>query len=431
GGQTDILAPVMRAEQEVASAAHSLSNQNIFIRLGISLAIIGVMVLMTRLVNYFFRKLHHKLEITGPNIFKPIYIKKFKLLDTEQILKAVYLLLKFFKYIVYVIMAYITLPMIFALFEPTKGLASKLLDYILTPLKNAGLGIVNYIPKLITIAVTLLITHYLIRALKFFTVQIEKEKLVIPGFYKDWVQPTFNILRILVYAFTLVLIYPLLPSSESDVFKGVTVFIGVLFSLGSSSVIGNLVAGVVVTYMRPFKIGDRIKLGETVGFVVEKSATVTRIRTHKNEYVTFPNSTLLTSSITNYNFSADDTYDDGLILYTTITFGYTTPWRQVHELLINAALKTRYVKHNPMPFVLQTKLDDFYAHYQINVYTREVAKVPSIYSELYKNIQDVFGEAGLDMTVSHMFSSIPYAGITEQVEDEGEKEEKSGGKRHD
>jgi small-conductance mechanosensitive channel len=162
-----------------------------------------------------------------------------------------------------------------------------------------------------------------------------------------------------------------------------------------------------------------------VGFVVEKSATVTRLRTHKNEYVTFPNSSILTSSITNYNFSADNADEHGLILYTTVTFGYSTPWQTVHEILIESALKAQFVEHNPMPFVQQTKLDDFYAHYEINVYTRAVDKVPRVYSELYKNIQNGFREAGLDMTVSHFRSSIPYADPFAEAQKE-QGAEKSG-----
>jgi small-conductance mechanosensitive channel len=241
--------------------------------------------------------------------------------------------------------------------------------------------------------------------MRFFADQVERGKLVIPGFYPEWGQPTFNILRVLLIAFTVIVIYPYLPGSDSDVFKGVSVFMGILFSMGSSSIIGNLVAGIVLTYMRPFKLGDRIKIGDTVGFVVERSATITRLRTHKNEYITFPNSSILTSKITNYHTAAESDTDRGLILYGTITFGYSTPWQTVHSILIESALKAKYVESDPMPFVLQTKLDDFYAHYEINVYTKAVDKVPAVFSELYKSIQNGFHEAGLDMTVAYFRSN--------------------------
>jgi small-conductance mechanosensitive channel len=149
--------------------------------------------------------------------------------------------------------------------------------------------------------------------------------------------------------------------------------------------------------MRPFKIGDRIQLNETVGFVVEKSAMVTRIITHKNEYVTFPNLMVLSSKIVNYHTSTDEN-EEGLILHAEVTMGYAVPWRQVHEILLGAARKTALTEEKPGPYVLQTALDDFYARYQVNVYTKAVEKVPAIYSELYQNLQDGFAEAGISLT---------------------------------
>jgi small-conductance mechanosensitive channel len=290
----------------------------------------------------------------------------------------------------------------------TKDLASTLFGYILTPLKNIFFGTIGYIPNLITIIVILFVTRYVIRGLKFFSVQIQKGKLVIPGFYVDWAEPTFNILRVLIYAFTVAIIYPYLPGSDSRIFQGVSVFVGIIFSLGSSSAIGNLVAGLVITYMRPFKIGDRIQIQTNIGFVVEKTLMVVRIKTHKNEYITFPNMMILSSSIINFNTSSDED-EEGLVLHADITFGYSTPWQTVHKVLIGAALATTHVQKTPKPFVLQTALDDFYACYQINLYTKKVDKVPAIYSELYENIQNGFREEGLDMTAAHFRINLPPA----------------------
>ncbi|GHV16324.1 hypothetical protein FACS189493_1960 [Spirochaetia bacterium] len=285
-------------------------------------------------------------------------------------------------------------------------LDDKLFGYVLNPLKNIAIGLVSFIPHLITIVIILWVAKYAIRLLKFFATQIEKERLVIPGFYPDWAAPTFNILRVLIYAFTVVVIYPYLPGSGSAVFQGVSVFIGVLFSLGSSSAIGNLIAGLVITYMRPFKVGDRIQFQNITGFVVEKSLTVIRIRTHKNEFVTFPNTMVLNSSIINYNTSADEK-EEGLILHADVTMGYNVPWTQVHEILITAALKTSHVQTDPKPFVLQTALDDFYAKYQINAYTKDVDLVPGIYSELYQNLQDGFAAAGINLTAPAYWINMP------------------------
>ncbi|MCL2601155.1 MAG: mechanosensitive ion channel family protein, partial [Treponema sp.] len=264
----------------------------------------------------------------------------------------------------------------------------------------------GHIPNLVTIAVIVGITHYALKGLKFFAVKIEKGKLVLPNFYADWARPTYKILKLLLWAFTFAIVFPYLPGSDSRVFQGVSVFVGIVFSLGSSSAIGNLIAGLVLTYMRPFKIGDRIRIQDTVGFVVEKHMMVVRIKTDKNEYVTFPNTLILNSSVTNFHTSSDEN-TEGLVLYTEVSFGYTTPWQTVHEILINAALATAHVQKKPMPFVLQTGFDDFYARYQVNCYTKEIDKIPMIYTQLNENIQNAFREAGIDMTSAHQYQIVP------------------------
>jgi small-conductance mechanosensitive channel len=189
-------------------------------------------------------------------------------MDTKQILNMLFTVLKIVKYVFTAFQLFLTIPIVFTLFPLTKNLSDKLFGYILNPLKNIAMGILNYIPNIFTVAIVVIITRYVIQTLRFFTRRIEKEKLVIPGFYSDWARPTFNILRILLYAFMVAIIYPYLPGADSDAFQGVSVFVGIIVSLGSSSAIGNMVAGMVITYMRPFKIGDRVQLNDIVGFVV-------------------------------------------------------------------------------------------------------------------------------------------------------------------
>ncbi|MDR1420571.1 MAG: mechanosensitive ion channel family protein [Treponema sp.] len=375
-------------------------------RLGLALMIVAgqilLVMLLWRLCRFFAKKIR---EVGGEKI-KPLTFKKYKLLDTKQIINILLFFLRVFKYIVTIFQFFITLPLVFSLFPATRNLASVLFGYILTPLKNIVLGTVHFIPNLVTILVIVFITRYVLRGLKFFSVQISRGRLVIPGFYADWAEPTLNILRFLLWAFTVAIVYPYLPLADSRIFQGVSVFVGIIISLGSSSAIGNLVAGIVITYMRPFKTGDRIQLKDITGFVVEKSLMVVRVKTHKNEYVTFPNMMILNSSVINYNTSSDED-EEGLVLYASITFGYDTPWQTVHRVLIDAALATSHVQKSPRPFVLQTMLDDFYCRYQINFYTKEVNMVPAIYSELHENIQEGFRAEGLDMTVAHYRSNLP------------------------
>jgi len=401
----EAVVPVIETEDAIIASIADIAEAaqrglSLLQRLGIALAIIVVQAIFIRIVWFIFKKLDYKLEHASRERIKPLVIKKLKLLTTKQIVKIIEIFLRVIKYAITALQLFITLPIVFSLFEATRNLAAILFGYILNPIKSIAISAIEYIPNLFMIAIIVLITHYVIKALKFFAVHIENEKLKIKGFYTEWAAPTYRILQVLLWAFAIAVIYPHLPGSDSSSFRGVSVFVGIIFSLGSSSAIGNLVAGLVITYMRPFKIGDRVLISEITGFVVEKNLMVVRLKTHKNEYVTFPNLTILGSSIVNYNTSSDED-EEGLIIYSEVTFGYSVPWEKVHEVLIDAALKTGHVQKTPKPFVLQTKLDDFYAVYQINCYTKDVGRVPRIRTELYENIQDGFREAGIDMTSAH------------------------------
>jgi len=265
-------------------------------------------------------------------------------MSSKQITDVILFSLRILKYLIMIFQLIITVLIVFSLFPATRTLASDIFGYIIDPLKAILLGVVKYIPNLITIIVILVVVKYVLRALKFFAKQIANEKVKVPGFYADWAWPTFNLLRVLLYAFTVALVYPYLPGSESRIFQGVSVFMGLIVSLGSSSAIGNLVAGLVITYMRPFKIGDRIKIKDITGFVVEKSTFVVRLRNIKNEFITFPNLTVLNSEVINFNTSGEQ---EGLILHAKITVGYDVPWRDVYKILISAATKTPHIQETP------------------------------------------------------------------------------------
>ncbi|MBE2206435.1 MAG: mechanosensitive ion channel family protein [Saprospiraceae bacterium] len=271
---------------------------------------------------------------------------------------------------------------------------------VLTPAGGAMSAILEYLPNLFTVIVIYFIFRYAIKGVKYFFDEIRNGNINLSGFHSDWALPTFNIVKFLLYAFMVVLIFPYLPGSGSPAFQGVTVFIGVLFSLGSSNAISNMVAGLVITYMRPFKIGDRVKIGEVTGDVIEKSMLVTRIRTIKNEDVTVPNANVLSSSTINYTANTKPE-DPGLIVHSTVTIGYDVPWKLMHKTLIDAALRTDLIIKDPSPFVLQTSLDDFYVSYQINAFTKDAGKQAVIYSQLHQNIQDCCNEAGIEILSPH------------------------------
>lgn len=359
--------------------------------------IIGLILFLTAKIFNFIKNYVVK---NRAKYFKGVHYNSIKILSPEKQLILLLRIFSIIKIITLILIVYLSLPVLFSIFPATKDYTTTLLRWILTPAKSAFMGFVGFLPSLFTIIVIVIIFKYSLKIIKFFFYEIKSENIKINGFYSDWALPTFNVIRLLMYAFMLVIIFPYLPGSDSPIFKGVSVFVGVLFSLGSSNAIANMVAGLVITYMRPFKIGDYIKIGDVSGEVIEKTALVTRIRTPKFEDITIPNATVLSSTSTNYSANTNQA-TNGLLIHTTVTIGYDVPWKDIYAALIDAALKTEMTEKEPAPFVLQTSLDDFYVSYQINVYTKEPTKQPRIYSSLHQNIQDSFNAAGIEIMSPH------------------------------
>lgn len=361
------------------------------------LVIVGQYFLF-RLTNWLFRKLKVRILRLKDTKIKPVSIQGYELLDAQKQANLLVFLASVGRYILMGLQLLFTVPLIFIIFPQTEGLAYRLLGYIWNPIRGIFVGIIDYIPKLFTIIVIWYAVKYLVRFVLYPAREVEGGRLKINGFYPDWAMPTFHIIRFLLYAFMIAMIYPYLPGSNSGVFQGISVFVGLIVSLGSSTVIGNIIAGLVITYMRPFKIGDRIQLNDTTGNIIEKTPLVTRIRTPKNEVVTVPNSFVMSSHTVNYSTSAREY---GLIIHSEVSIGYDIPWRKVNELLIDAALNTPGVVDDPRPFVLETSLSDWYPVYQVNAYIKEADKMPQIYSNLHQNIQDKFNEAGIEIMSPH------------------------------
>lgn len=363
--------------------------------IGWVILILVIVYILYRAMNIFFKYALKKVYDARTKYFNGITIRNYEVLAPHRQLQLAFLIVKTVRLITLLIVLYLTLPLIFSIFPATKGIANTLLSYILNPLRRAGVGIVNYIPHLFEIFVIVIGARYLLKAMHYFADEVATGKLVISGFYADWAAPTYNIVRVIVYGFMFVLIFPHLPGSDSPIFKGVSVFFGVLFSLGSSSAISNIIAGLVITYMRPFQKNDRVKIGEVVGDVIEKSLLVTRIKTVKNEEITIPNSSILNGHT--INFTSSKQY----VIHSTITIGYDVPWRQVHTLLIDAADNTKYILQDPPPFVLQTSLDDFYVSYEVNAYISDTSKIQEAHSAIHQHIQDKFNEAGVEILSPH------------------------------
>lgn len=369
-------------------------------RIGLVLVLITFFALIVYAINKLFRWSRFLIIQKKEQYFSGFKVKETLLLSQDKQLEFILKCVTIIRLIFLVFIFYISLPAFFSVFPGTKNYASLLLNWIFSPAKAALMGFVHFLPNLFSILVIIVLFRFIVKVFKFFVDEIHKGQIKIDGFYSDWAIPTFNIVKVLLYAFMVVIIFPYLPGSNSPIFQGVSVFVGILFSLGSSNAIANMIAGLVITYMRPFKIGDFIKIGDVTGTVIEKSSLVTRVRTPKQEDITIPNATVLSSSSVNYS-SNTNTESKGLLIHTKITIGYDTPWVLVHKALIEAALRTDKLEQSPTPFVLQTSLDDFYVAYEINAYTKFPNEQPLIYSNLHQNIQDCFNEAGLEIMSSH------------------------------
>jgi small-conductance mechanosensitive channel len=359
---------------------------------------LAFLVILIYLVIKLFRFTAKKISQQEGKMLKGIKIKDYTLFNSHREVSILMSITSFFKWVIIILIVYLALPIIFGLFPWTENYATTLFGYVLSPLKKIGFGIWQYLPNLITIFVIFLIFRYVLQFLYFLRNEIENGNLRLPGFYADWANPTYQIIRILIIAFMLIVIFPYLPGSNSPVFRGVSVFLGFLLTFGSAGSLSNIISGLVLTYMRLFKTGDRVKIGEVTGDIIERSLLVTRIRTTKNEVISIPNSTVMSSPSTNYS---SDAPSKGLIIYSTVTIGYDVPWRDMHQALIDAALRCDLILKEPIPFVLQTSLNDFFVSYQINAYTREANRQAAIYSLLHQHIQDVCNERGIEIMSPH------------------------------
>ena len=367
------------------------------VNIGLTLLTLVGLIVIFLLINRFFKWLNNKLREYEKNL-KRKRTSMFRYLAPKGPDSFFIFLSSIVKWALIILILVLYLPLLFSFLPWTKGIVEQFYSYIADPVRFVLLGLLNFLPNLFFIIIILLVARYFVRILSYASGEIEKEKLKIKGFHKDWAKPTANILKVIIYAFALVFIFPYLPGSDSPAFQGVSIFLGVLFSLGSTSAIANLVAGIVITYMRPFAVGDRVKIGDTIGTVVEKSMLVTKVRTLKNEEVTIPNAQIINTHLLNYSNNAKEL---GVILYTSITIGYDVPWQTVNDLLLKAAKKTKLLSRDNKPFILQKSLDDFYVEYELNVYTRQVNKMTMIYSELHKNILETFNEAGVEILSPH------------------------------
>ena len=329
---------------------------------------------------------------------QPLRIQKQIILSADEVAAILSRTFQVISWLLRIFIIFSFLNTILGLFHWTRDFAGFSTSLLRSAVSGIWHSIVDYIPDFITTLVIILFAYLLLRLFKLVFMGVQGRRIKIPGFYPEWAKTSFGLLRLMIIALTLVVIFPYLPGSGSPAFQGVSIFIGVLLSLGSTTAVANVVAGIVITFTRAFKVGDQVRISDSEGKVVERTAFVTRIRTPKNVEISIPNASILSDKVINFSTQARKA---GIMLHTGITIGYDVPWPKVQKLLLSAATLTEHIDETPKPFVLQTALDDNYVAYELNASTRQADKRPQIYSDLHANILDAFHTAGVEITSPH------------------------------
>jgi len=353
-----------------------------------------LLIILLFLFNRISRRLDNLLQARLKSRIDGFEAQSYHLIQAKQLWTALRGFIKSVKIIFIAILIFLYLEFVLKSFPMTKPIADELFSLILAPLGSLGMGFVAALPNIFFLIVLFIVIRYLIKLIKLFFAGVNQGTISFANFDPEWALPTYKIVRFLIIILAFVVAYPYIPGSESDAFKGISVLLGIMFSIGSSSFISNIIAGYSLTYRRAFKIGDRIKIDDSFGDVVDMKLYVTRLRSVKNEEIIIPNSSLINSNVINYSSLAKQ---HGLILHTTVGIGYETPWRLVEDILKSAADRTEGLLKQPPPFVLQKLLGDFAVTYEINAYCNDPSQMMRIYSALHQNILDVFNENNIQI----------------------------------
>lgn len=394
------------AETNAAKIAHAIGEyrrerggeylRGQAVHAALALAVLAALLAATW---WAFRQLERLVDRRFEAHLRLVEEKSHHIVSLEQVRHAWHGTLRAARMLLGFVLAFACAAYLLTLFPWTRYAGRRAAALLLDPLATLWEGLVDALPGLAFIAVLVVLTRYVLRLVQLFFAGVSRGTIKFASFEQDWSWPTYRLLRLAIIAFTLVIAYPYIPGSDSEGFKGVSIFIGVLMSLGASGLVANSLAGYALLYRRAFKVGDRIKVEGVVGDVVEIRQQATHLRTPKNEEVTIPSAKILGSEVVNYSSLARDR---GLILHTTVGIGYDTPWRQVEAMLLEAARRAEGLLREPSPFVLQKELGEFNVTYELNVYCDQPQEMGRLYSRLHQSILDVFNEYGVQiMTPSY------------------------------
>ena len=301
------------------------------------------------------------------------------------------------------VLSYIWLTYVLKRFPFTRPWGEALGGFLLGTAAWIGRGIIGALPGLFTVLVIFVITRLVVRLIHTIFDAVEAGRLEIPGIHPETAKPTRRIMCAAAWLLAIVVAYPYFPGSSSDAFKGVSVFLGLVISLGSTGIVNQLMSGFMLMYSRALRVGDYVSVGGVEGTVLELGMLSTKVRTLAREEVTVPNAVVISKETVNYTRYAEE----GVSVSTAVTIGYDTPWRQVHAMLERAALATEGLRNEPKPFVLQTGLADHYPEYKLIAVIEEPQKRARVLSQLHQNIQDVFNEYGVQIMSPHYIADPP------------------------
>jgi len=397
----EVAADIIRTELTEYRRDRSLQGQAI----SIIATVISTIVLLVFLRGLFFiaSKLLVRIRAQRRAGTLQLQVGSLPLLEAGAAAYLLTSIVKILRVVLILVALYIYVPFVLSQFPATEALGDSILQDIADRLHVLVQAIVAYLPNLAMVAVIAVIAYYSVKLAQQIIGELGRPGAY-PWFYEEWIQPTNRLAMFLIIAIAMVMAGPYLPGFGSPAFQGVSIFIGALVTLGSSSAVSNALAGLILIYTRAFQLGDFIRIDDIIGNVQDKSLFVTRVVTPKQETVTIPNASVLNSNVVNYSAICRES-NGHLLLYTTITLGYDVPWRTVHEVLVEAAKATTHIESTSEPFVLQTNLNDFNVSYQLNAYTSQPAKMPRIYSELHQNIQDKCNAADIEILSPH-FSAL-------------------------
>ncbi|WP_313684623.1 mechanosensitive ion channel domain-containing protein [Pantoea sp.] len=292
------------------------------------------------------------------------------------------------------VITYLWLSWVLRLFPYTRIWGLDLGDYTLALLQEIGVAVLSALPGLFIVAVIILITALFTRIIRLLLRRVEYGNMHIPGLHPETIGVTRRLISVAIWLFALSAAYPFLPGANSLAFKGISVFFGLMLTLGSAGIMNHAMSGLVLTYSRALRKGDVIRISDNEGVVTEVGMLATKIITRENYEVTVPNAVVVSGKITNLSTALKGT---GINLTTRVTIGYDTPWRQVHSMLELAASRTQAIVHQEPPLVRQLALMDWYIAYELQVRLPAGGSLAAARTELYSHIQDVFNEFGVQI----------------------------------